>query len=620
MPVERTRRLCEAERMTDTRYQSFTQASSSKHSAERLAALRAALKAMSLDGFLAPRADEHQSEYAPASEERLAWLTGFTGSAGLAIVLARKAALFVDGRYTVQVRQQIDLKAFTPVSTVSTAPDAWLAVNAKPGAQIGYDPRLHTVDDVTRFTAAAKRAGAALVPTENNPIDFIWTDRPAPPLAAVSLYPDALAGRSAAEKIAELQATLKSDGLDALVISDPHAMAWLFNIRGGDVGHTPLPRGYAVAPAQGKPTLFIDARKLSNSVRDTLHGFSEVEEPLAFPAALRALGAGKARVRLDAATAGASLKTALEAAGAQADIGRDPIALMKARKNSVELDGARAAHRRDGAAMTRFLAWFDRAAPAGGLTEIDAVTALERFRDETGALRDVSFPTIAGAGPNAALPHYRVSVDSNRRIERGIFLIDSGAQYEDGTTDITRTLAVGEPTARMKDRFTRVLKGMIAISCSVFPTGVSGAQLDSFARTALWAAGLDFDHGTGHGVGHYLSVHEGPQRIAKTGATPLEAGMILSNEPGYYSSGAWGIRIENLVAVEPRAIRGAERPMLGFETLTLAPIDRQLVSKRLLTREERRWLDAYHARVCGEIGPLVDEETRRWLEGATAPL
>ncbi len=404
------------------------------------------------------------------------------------------------------------------------------------------------------------------------------------------------------------------------MVSDPHAVAWLFNIRGSDVSYTPLPLSYALVPREGRPTLFIDARKLSNSTRDVLAKAAEIADPGTIPAVLREFGGSGAKLRFDAATAPAKLVDTLREAGGVPDVGTDPIALLKASKSEAERAGTRAAHLRDGVAFARFLAWFDREAPLGRLTEIDAVAALETFRRETGALKDLSFPTIAGFGPHAAIPHYRVTEASNLPIGRGIFLVDSGGQYEDGTTDITRTLAVGEPDAEMRRCFTLVLKGHIAIARLVFPVGTSGAQLDPFARHALWQAGLDFDHGTGHGVGSYLSVHEGPQRISKLGTVPLAEGMILSNEPGYYRAGQWGIRIENLLLVESRTVPGGERPSLGFETLTFAPIDRRLIEPSLLTVEEIDWLDRYHAEVLEKVGPLLDADVRAWLEAATRPL
>ena len=604
--------------MLTAEFQDFEDPTEAGHAAERVAALRERLAGLGLAGFVIPRADEHQNEYVPKAAERLLWLTGFSGSAGTAVVLGAEAAIFVDGRYTIQVRDQVDVAVFTPVSVTEQPPESWLAERLHPGDRLGYDPWLHTAAQVDRMRKAAVKARATLEPVEPNPIDALWPDRPALRLGAVALHPDAASGMVVAEKLALLRAKLGA--ADALLISDPHALAWCFNIRGADVDHTPLPIGYAIVPRDGRPTLFLDGRKLSNSVRDALAERADLAEPGRLLEAVRMLGAGGASVLLDSATAAEALRTTLEAAGGTADFGGEPVALLKASKTPAERDGARAAHARDAAALARFLHWFAAEAPRGGLTEIAAATALERFRRDTGLLKDVSFPTIAAFGPHAAIPHYRVSRASDLPIGRGLFLIDSGAQYEDGTTDVTRTLAVGEPDAEMRDRFTRVLKGHIAISRAVFPKGVSGAQLDSLARVALWQAGLDFDHGTGHGVGSYLSVHEGPQRIAKTGTVPLAEGMILSNEPGYYKEGAWGIRIENLLLVEAREVSGAERPMLGFETLTLAPIDRSLVEPGLLDAVERDWLDSYHAWVREAVSPLVPDDVRAWLSEVTRPL
>lgn len=596
-------------------FQSFADSSSPATVAPRLALLRAELKRRGLDGFVTPRSDEHQNEYCHPSAERLAWLTSFTGSAGMAIALADRAALFVDGRYTVQAPAQTNPAAFEPRHLIEAPPEKWLEQTVKPGQRIGYDPMLLTLDQAKKLRAGVEAAGGVFVALDDNPLDAVWADRPAPPTAPVTLRADALAGEAAAAKIDRLQAALGK--ADALMISDPHTVAWLFNIRGGDVAHTPLPLSFAILPKTGRPSLYVDARKLSNSVRDALATSLDIAEPTRLARDLIALGQAGKLVRFDQQTAPERLVRAVEQAGGKIEVGADPAALMRASKNAAELAGMRAAHLRDGVAMTRFLAWFDREAPKGGLTEIDAVKALETFRRDTGALKDVSFPSISGANAHAALPHYRVTEASNAPIRPGVFLIDSGAQYEDGTTDITRTIAVGEPTPEMRDRVTRVLKGMIAISLAVFPKGTTGAQIDAFARQPLWEAGLDFDHGTGHGVGAYLSVHEGPQRIAKTGVTPLAAGMILSNEPGYYNAGHWGVRIENLVVVEPRQIAGAEREMLGFETLTLAPIDLRFLDRSLLTRFEVAWLDAYHARVRETLAPLLDAETRLWLEQAT---
>ena len=596
-------------------YQSFDETSNPAQGAPRLAALRAKLKEMGLDGFIVPRADEHQNEYVAKSSERLAWLTGFTGSAGLCVVLADAAAIFVDGRYTLQVREQVDVKSFAPQHLINEPAEAWIEAHLKKGQKLGFDPWLHTSAFVKRIEHAAKAAGADLVAVSHNPIDAIWQDRPEPPVAAVNLHAKRHAGEVADKKIGRLQKALGK--ADALVISDPHSVAWAFNMRGGDVGHTPLPLSFALIRKDGKPSLYLDGRKVSNSVRASLADIADVADPSLLLKDLHELGKAKKRVQFDAATAPALLSQTVEEAGGEVEIGADPSALMKARKNKSELAGARAAHLRDAASYARFLAWFEVEAPKGKLTEISAAEALETFRREGGDLKDVSFPSISGAGPNAAIPHYRVTHKTNRKIGKGIFLIDSGAQYEDGTTDITRTLSVGKPNAEMRDRFTRVLKGHIAIATAVFPKGTSGAQIDSFARQALWQAGLDFDHGTGHGVGSYLSVHEGPQRIAKTGTTPLEPGMILSNEPGYYKEGAWGIRIENLIVVEKREIKSAEREMYGFETITFAPIDLALVDVKLLTAEERKWLNAYHAQVKKLVAPLVDPATRKWLAKAT---
>ncbi|MGD1037013.1 MAG: aminopeptidase P family protein [Roseiarcus sp.] len=601
--------------MFESVYQSFAELGGPAHGAARVAALRAELAARDLNGFVAPRADEHQNEYVPAAAERLLWLTGFSGSAGLAIVLENAAAIFVDGRYTVQAAAQVDPAVFAVRHVVDEPPSAWIEGRLKPGERLGYDPWLLTPEMVERLGKACRAAGGELVALDSNPIDAIWTDRPAAPLRAVSAHPARLSGESAGAKIARVRAAL--GGKDGLLVSDAHDVAWLFNIRGADVAHTPLPLSFAYLPLEGRPTLFVDGRKLSKAMRARLSALAEIEEPDRLVPFMASLGARGARAAFDVGSAPARLTQALEAAGGAAILGPDPIALMKAVKNKAELAGARAAHLRDGAAMARFLSWFDREATKGELSEIAAAEALETFRRETGALKDISFPTISAAGPHAAMPHYRVSEASNSAIGRGIFLIDSGGQYQDGTTDITRTIVVGRATAEMRDRFTRVLEGHIAIARAVFPLGTSGAQIDAFAREALWRAGLDFDHGAGHGVGSYLSVHEGPQRIAKTGTAALVAGMIVSNEPGYYAAGRFGIRIENLVVVEERAIRGAERAMLGFDTISLAPIDLRLVEPKLLDKEEIAWLDAYHARVREAIGPLVDRETRAWLKQAT---
>ncbi len=608
--------------MFEAKFQSFDDAENGSKSARRMAELRRELCACGVDGLILPRADAHQNEYVPPSEERLAFLTGFTGSAGCVIVLAGRAVLFVDGRYTLQARDQADSALFSVAHLIEMPPDSWIEQNLPAGTRLGYDPWLHTADGAEKLAKACAKAGAALVPLERNPVDTVWADRPAAPLGRIVLHDLRFAGEEAAAKIARIQAEIAKARADALVLSDPHALAWTFNIRGSDVVHTPLPLGYAIMPKQGRPTLYLDARKLDNRVRHALEALADIRPPADLTGDLAALGTGRRTVRLDQATAADALSRIIAQAGGEIARGPDPVALMKAVKNDTEIDGTRAAHRRDGAAIARFLAWFDREAPAGRLTEIDAVAALETFRRETGALKDISFPTIAGAGPDAAIVHYRVTRRTNRPIAAGeLFLIDSGAQYEDGTTDITRTLAVGVPQADMRAHFTLVLKGHIAIARAVFPEGTSGAQLDTLARQYLWTRGLDYDHGTGHGVGSYLSVHEGPARISKLGTVALKRGMILSNEPGYYRTGAYGIRIENLVLVTAAdPVPGAEKALNAFETLTLAPVDRRLVEPALLTEGEIAWLDGYHARVAETIAPLVDKQTEAWLRAMTQPL
>ncbi len=606
--------------MFEARFQSFDDSSERAQSSARVAALRDELKRRGLDGFVVPRADRQQNEYLPASEERLAWLTGFTGSAGAAVVLADRAALFADGRYSVQAATQVDGKIFSIEHLVEHPPEQWLEQNLGKGAKLGYDPWLHTSDQVEKLRKAATSAGAELVAVDSNPIDALWRDRPAAPAGAATLRELKLAGEAAPEKLKRIRVELKKIRADALLVSDPQNVAWAFNIRGADVTHTPLALAFALIPQDGRPSLYIEAAKLNSQVRHAIEEFSDVRVPEDLTRDLGKLN-GKV-VRLDQASASDALTRLLTDTGGKPQRGTDPIALLKATKNHAEIVGSRAAHKRDGVAMARFLAWFEKEVSSGKLTEIDAVAALESFRRDTGALKDISFPTIAGAGPNGAIVHYRVTRASNRRIGTNeLFLIDSGAQYEDGTTDITRTVIVGEPNEEMRDRFTRVLKGHIAIATAVFPENTSGAQLDPLARTALWQAGLDFDHGTGHGVGSYLSVHEGPARISKLGTVALRRGMILSNEPGYYKTAAYGIRIENLVLViaAPEPV-GAEKPLNAFETLTLAPIDRRLIETRMLTTKERIWLDSYHARVHEVIGPLVDKPTRTWLTAATRSL
>lgn len=600
-------------------FQTFDDLSDPSCGAPHVALLRAELSRRGLDGFLVPRADAHQGEYVPPHDCRLQWLTGFTGSAGTAAVLGEDAAIFVDGRYTIQVRDQVDMAVFPARHLINEPVTDWLAERLQAGQKLGIDAMLHTVREVRRLEEICKAAGATLVKLTHNPVDSVWKDRPEPPLGQVALYPVELAGRASKDKIAEIQSALGEKKADACVLTQPDSIAWLFNIRGSDVTHTPLPLSFATVPAEGKPSLFIDGRKLSNSVRDALADLTDLNEPTEFKPGLEALGKAGARVMIDPSLAGIGIADAITGAGGTLLEAQDPILLPKAVKNETELKGARAAHVRDAAAFVNFLCWFDEVAPKGDLDEISAAEKLEEFRRDTGVLKDISFDTISGAGPNGAICHYRVSRSSNLKIPVGKpFLIDSGAQYEDGTTDITRTLAVGEVSAEMKKHYTLVLKGHIAISTAKFPEGTTGAQLDTLARIDLWKAGLDFDHGTGHGVGAYLGVHEGPQRISKTGTVPLKPGMILSNEPGYYPAGEYGIRIENLEIVTPaRDLPGGERPMLGFETITLVPMDLRLIEPGLLTVAERDWLNRYHEKVRNEIGPLVAAKERIWLEQAT---
>jgi len=597
----------------------------STHTA-RLAALRDQLARDRLTGFVVPLTDEHMSEYVGAYAQRLAWLTGFGGSAGSAVVLADKAAMFTDGRYTLQVRAQVDGGLYDYVAVPATSATDWLAANARPGDRIGYDAWLHTKGWVEATGKALGEHGATLVAVPGNPIDAVWTDRPAPSAARLEVHADEVAGERSAAKLGRIAAWLDAKHADAVVVSALDSIAWLFNVRGKDVEHTPVPLAFALVHADASADLFVDAAKLPREVRDHLGETVRIHDRAAFPPALEALG-GRTVVA-DPTSAVAAIFAHLDAGAATIIEARDPCVVPKAIKNPTEIAGSKAAHLRDGAALTRFLHWFAGEAPKGGLDEMSAAAKLRQFRDATNQLEDLSFDTISGSGPNGAIVHYRVSPETNRAIERdSLYLVDSGGQYRDGTTDVTRTLAVGTPSAEMRDRFTRVLKGHIALGSAVFPAGTRGNQIDALARQFLWAAGLDYAHGTGHGVGSYLAVHEGPARIATAaggygamGDEPLHAGMIMSNEPGYYKTGEYGIRIENLVLVEERVIPGAEKAMLGFTTLTLAPIDRALIDVALLTPAERDWVDAYHARVAAAVGQLLDDAARIWLDVATRPL
>lgn len=592
-------------------------------SEERTNGLRAELATSELDGFIVPLADEHQGEYVPKRAQRLTWLTGFTGSAGTAIVLKDKAAIFVDGRYTLQAANQVDATVFDIVPLAETPPVKWIEANLPDGSKLGFDPWLHTTDGMRRLSGACAKTGSTLTPVETNPIDQLWLDQPAAPLSPMTLQSPDLVGESSTDKRERLAQELKNAKQDAVVLTAPDSIAWLANIRGGDVPYTPFCLMFGILQADGRMELFVDPRKAPASVRDALDDGIRLSPPDAFENALQVLGKAKSTVRLDTSTAAHAIHQILEDSGAVIAKGEDPCARPKARKNNTELNGVRAAHVRDGAALTRFLCWLDREAPGGGVTEISAADQLEVFRREGEHIRGLSFPTISGAGPNGAIVHYRVSEESNRPLENGsLYLVDSGAQYLDGTTDVTRTIAIGNPTEEMCDRFTRVLKGHIALATALFPKGTSGSQLDILARSALWQAGIDYEHGTGHGVGAYLGVHEGPQRISKMPSmVGLEPGMVISNEPGYYKKDSFGIRIENLVTViEANGIEKAEKDMLAFETLTLAPIDVRLVDQSLLSEAEIRWLNDYHQRVRETLTPLVDPETTDWLLEATKQL
>jgi Xaa-Pro aminopeptidase len=593
--------------------------------ADRLKALREQLKAEKLDGFVVPLTDEHMSEYVGSYAQRLAWLTGFEGSAGSAVVLPEEAAIFVDGRYTLQVRQQVSANEWSYQSVPETSTTQWLEDHAPEGARIGYDPWLHTRDWVKKAKEALATRGAELVAVDRNPIDEIWKDRPDASKAHLVVQSDQYAGKSAAEKRTEIGDWLAKHHADAAVLSALDSIAWAFNIRGQDVSRTPVALAYALVHADGTADLFVASEKVGPEVRQHLGNGVRLHERTAFESALLEFK-GKTVV-VDPERAVAAIFEALEKAGAKILALRDPTILPKAIKNPAEIAGQKAAQERDGAAIARFLHWLEIEAPSGELDELKAAARLQEYREEAPELRDLSFDTISAAGPNAASPHYKVNEESNRPIEKNrIYLVDSGGQYIDGTTDITRTVIVGEPTEEMRDRFTRVLKGHIAIATAVFPKGTRGSQLDSFARRPLWEAGLDYAHGTGHGVGSFLSVHEGPQRISPVGSSqsggdePLQVGMILSNEPGYYKAGEYGIRIENLVLVVEREIEGAEKEMMGFETLTFAPIDRRLIDFEMLEPEELIWLNCYHAHVLARIGPKLRGADLAWLQQACAPI
>ena len=591
--------------------------------AQRLAALRVAMSGANVDAYIVPHADEHQGEYVADYAARLEWLTGFSGSAGLAIITKDAATVFIDGRYTLQVRDQVDGRLYEYRHLIDEPPQMWLASQLKAGMRLGFDPRLHTPSGLTKIEDAARKAGAEPVPVSQNLIDTIWESQPSRPHGPVEIYPDKFAGRTAAQKQKLVVDWLKAERLDAFIFSALDSIAWLFNIRSDDVEFTPLALGYALLTDQGKGTLFVEAEKITPSLQQHLGADILLAPYDSVNAALLGRDGELKTIGVDRDTGSRWLVDCIKNVGFEAKISADPVTAIKARKTSEELDGVRAAHLRDGAALTKFLAWLSRDAPKGHLTEIEVADKLASFRAEANLYRGPSFATIAGAGGNGAIVHYRASPDSNATIKPDmLLLVDSGGQYLDGTTDVTRTVVIGTPTSEQKKRFTLVLKGHIALGSARFVKGTTGSQLDALARHALWQEGLDYDHGTGHGVGTFLGVHEGPQRISKVGNTvALEPGMVISNEPGYYKTGEYGIRIENLVAV--RAAQGpasAEKIIYEFETLTMAPIDVSLVDTSILTPSETMWLNAYHARVREVLAPLLDAETQDWLKNATPTL
>ena len=596
-------------------FQTFDSPASPEQGPPRLAALRAALATEGLAGFIVPRADAHQGEYVAARDERLQWLTGFTGSAGLCIVLPEMAGVFIDGRYRTQVKAQVDLAQFIPVPWPEVKPGDWLRTHLAAG-EIGFDPWLHTAEEIARLRTALQGGSVTLRATKNM-VDGIWPDQPAPPQGRAFAHPDDLAGETSTAKRDRLAAGLRDKGERAAVITLPDSLCWLLNLRGSDVPRNPVLHGFAILHDDGRVTLFAEAAKFDDATRAALGPHVTLRPPAAFVPALHTLSGP---VRVDRATAPLAVSRELEEAGVAVSWGDDPCRLPKARKNTAEIAGMREAHLRDGAAMVEFLAWLDRQ-PMGTLSEIAVVSALEGFRRATNALHDISFDTICGSGPNGAIMHYRVTRETDRQLQPDeLLLVDSGAQYLDGTTDITRTIAIGDPGDEARACHTRVLQGLIAISRVRWPKGLAGRDLDPLARFALWVEGQDFDHGTGHGVGAFLSVHEGPQRLSRISEVPLEPGMILSNEPGYYREGAFGIRLENLIVVGEAAPLGDNRAQLSFETLTFVPFDRRLIRAEVLSPAERNWLNAYHAEVLARIGPRLGDAARGWLESACAAL
>ncbi len=592
------------------------------HAAARLGKLRAVLAASGLDGFIVPKGDEFQNEYVPAYADRLAWLTGFTGSAGTAVILADRAVLLADSRYTLQAKAQVSHALYAVELFPKTAVASWLAANAPAGARIGYDPALHTLAGFKTLREEAARKGFKLRPRKRNPVDRIWPNQPQPVHAPIFIQDEKLAGESPASKLDRVQKAIREHEAAGLFVCAPDAVAWLFNIRGHDVVHTPLPLVRAFVPASGRPVLFVSPGHITPDNRSAIESLATIAGLASLDKTLKTLAGLGAKVMIDPAQATLKIAAALKESKAAIIEAADPCTLFKAKKNTVELQGARNAHMRDGVALCRFFAWLDAEAPAGTLDELSASDRIEAFRGETNLLEDLSFDTISGAGSNGAIVHYRASPETNKKLLPGsLYLIDSGAQYRDGTTDVTRTIAIGAPTAEMRRHYTLVLKGHIGIAAARFPAGTRGVEIDGYARRALWAAGLDYGHGTGHGVGSFLSVHEGPQSISRNGMVALEPGMIVSNEPGYYREGHYGIRLENLLAVtEPETVEGGEIPVMGFETLTLAPFDRRLIVPEILSPEERVWLNAYHGRVWKELSPSLKDGSLKWLKAATAAL
>ena len=583
--------------------------------------LRAALTEAKLDGFLIPHEDEYQNEYLPDCNERLMWATGFTGSAGAAVVLTQKAAVFVDGRYTLQVGAQVDEGLFEYLRLENSGVATYLRETVKKGNVIGYDPRLHSPSALKVLEEAVEAAGGELKALSKNPIDMAWDDRPPAPVAPLKIQPAKFAGESHAEKRERIAEKIKESGADAALITSPASIAWLLNIRGGDVMCTPLPLSTVIIGADGKVQLFVNGDKVTPEVRSHLGNQVSIKPESFINSAI--VNLKSQTVMVDPAVTSAWYFNALKTAGADIKQRMDPVALPKACKNDAEIAGTTEAHKRDGAALTRYLHWLDTEAQSGEIDEIEAAGRLEQFRQDTGVLRDLSFETISGAGSNGAIVHYRVSKATTQKLEKGsLFLVDSGGQYQDGTTDVTRTVPIGEPSPEMRERFTLVLKGHIALARARFPEGTTGSNLDVLARQALWEHGLDYDHGTGHGVGVFLGVHEGPQRISKSpNKIALRPGMIVSNEPGYYKTGGYGIRIENLQYVtKAKGISGGERPMMAFQNLTLAPLHKDLIAVDMLGAAERNYVDSYHAEVLAEIGPRVEGDVLVWLKEACEPL